>query len=293
MKYWKNITIELEDIDLLEATDKLMSLNILSVTIKDKQSPNNSNWFENYKESISFNCITHKVSLLINDKDSTEKLVKSVKDILNLKYIPKYIEEKFQDQNWEIYTQEKFNEIIISDNLRIIPPWNSKDNFKGITIIIEPGSGFGVGNHPTTQLCLRWLESNLIRGDSFLDYGSGSGILSIAAKKLGARQSAGIEIEHRALNNSITNSILNKTEIKFYNSKKQLCKKKFDIVSANILYDVLIQISPELQSLTKKNLILTGILNNQVDKIIYHFSDWIKLVTYEEKENWYLLHGIL
>ncbi len=293
MNYWKNITIELQDIDLLKAIDKLMSLEVLSVTIKDKLSPPNSQWFENYEDSISFDCLTHKISLLINGNDSTEILIKSVIEVLDLNYEPEYFEEQFKDQDWEIYTQSKFTEIIISDNMRIIPPWKSNNNFNGVTIIIEPGSGFGVGNHPTTQLCLRWLESNILEGDSFLDYGSGSGILSILAKKLGAVQSVGIDIDDKALKNSKTNAILNKTEIELYNSNKQICNKIFDIVAANILYDVLIKISPELKKITRKKLILSGILKNQVAHIVKCFSNWIELRPYEEQEGWYLLCGEL
>mgnify|MGYP001406318059 CR=1 FL=1 len=126
-----------------------------------------------------------------------------------------------------------------------------------------------------------------------LDYGSGSGILSILAKKLGAVQSVGIDIDDKALKNSKTNAILNKTEIELYNSNKQICNKIFDIVAANILYDVLIKISPELKKITRKKLILSGILKNQVAHIVKCFSNWIELRPYEEQEGWYLLCGEL
>ena len=293
MKYWKNITIDLSEINLRDATEKLMDLNILSISIRDKREPRYSDWFHESTEPVSFNSDTHQISLLVNGKDDIGTLLNSVRDALELDEPPNYVEEKIEDQDWDIYTQDQFNEIIISDRLRVIPPWISRSNFNGITIVIQPGSGFGVGTHPTTQLCLGWLETNLIVGKSLLDYGSGSGILSIAGKKLGAGYTTGIEIDPKAIDNAKKNVLLNNLEIQYHDSDEQLLGQVFDNVIANILSDTLIDITPKLKLLTGKRLALSGILIDQADSVIDAFSEWIDLKPYAEKEGWVILDGIL
>ncbi len=293
MKYWKNITIDLPEIDLKAATDKLMELNILSVTIKDKRGLKNSDWYHDMLEPISFSSDTHQISLLVDGEEDIDVLMNIVRKILCLKAPVSFVEEVIQDQDWEVYTQDKFTEIIISDHMRVIPPWVPKPNFNGITIVIEPGSGFGIGTHPTTQLCLDWLESRIQVGDSLLDYGSGSGILSIAAKKLGAAYVAGIELDQRAIRNSMRNSALNDLAIDFYNSNEHILGKKYDHVIANILSGTLIDLSPKLKSHTSNRLVLSGILIDQADKVINAFSEWINLKPHSKKEGWVLLDGEL
>ncbi|MFL2983179.1 MAG: 50S ribosomal protein L11 methyltransferase [Candidatus Neomarinimicrobiota bacterium] len=293
MKYWKNITIELPKIDLEEVTDKLMELNIIAVIVKDKRDINNSDWFHNMSEPVKYESDTHTVSLLVEDNIDNDILMRDVTTHLCLNQIPKFKEHKFQDQDWEVYTQNQFSEIIVSKNLRVIPPWAPKTDFKGINIIIEPGSGFGVGSHPTTQLCLQWLESNIYNAESLLDYGSGSGILSIAAKKLGLEQVVGIEIDSRAIVNSNNNCLLNDTNIDFYESDNLVIRKDFDIVIANIYSGIIINLSEQLKSFTKNQITLSGILSNQADMVIDVFSNWIELKIYDEKEEWVILSGKL
>ena len=160
MKYWKNITIDLPEIDLEVASDKILDLNILSVTIIDRRDPRESDWFHKSTEPISFNSKTHQISILIDEKHDSEELINSITKILELDENPKYKEEKIIDKDWVEHTHQQFNEILVTNSLRIVPPWSIGSDFDGHTVIIEPGSGFGVGTHPTTQLCMQWLESN-------------------------------------------------------------------------------------------------------------------------------------
>tara|TARA_Y100001970_G_C14107345_1_gene788915 strand:- start:133 stop:1014 length:882 start_codon:yes stop_codon:yes gene_type:complete len=293
VKYWKNITINLNGIDLIKATDLLMELNVLSLSIIDKRNKENSDWFHLEGKPTYFDSSTHKISLMINGNHRTEDLLQSVMDILDLDQIPSHNEETIIDRDWVTYSQKNFKEIKISKKLRILPPWLKKKKFSGQTIIIEPGHGFGTGTHPTTKLCLEWISENIKRGDTILDYGSGSGILSIAAKKLGASNAFGIEIDRKAIRNAIYNCKLNNTKVLFYHSTSELLVKKFDVVVSNIISNVLIENSHDLMSFTEKELILCGIKKNQIDKVISEFSDWIKLNPQGEKDGWWLLHGKL
>jgi ribosomal protein L11 methyltransferase len=293
MKYWKNITIDLPEIDLEVASDKILNLNILSVTIIDRRNPRESDWFHKSTEPISFNSETHQISILIDEKHDSEELINSITNILGLDENPKYEEEKIKDKDWVEHTHQQFNEISVTNSLRIVPPWSIGSDFDGHTVIIEPGSGFGVGTHPTTQLCLRWMEQNIVSGDSFLDFGSGSGVLSIFAKKLNCIKVEGIEIDQKAIDNAKHNIKLNKVNIPFHRSEQNIKKNSFDNVVANILSETLIDLSPKLRLLTNKRLALSGILNNQVDRVIKKFSEWIELRVHAKYDDWVILDGEL
>ena len=293
MKYWKNITIDLPEIDLEVASDKILNLNILSVTIIDRRNPRESDWFHKSTEPISFNSKTHQISILIDEKHDSEELINSITNILGLDENPKYKEEKIKDKDWVEHTHQQFNEISVTNSLRIVPPWSIGSDFDGHTVIIEPGSGFGVGTHPTTQLCLRWMEQNIVSGDSFLDFGSGSGVLSIFAKKLNCIKVEGIEIDQKAIDNAKHNIKLNKVNIPFHRSEQNIIEDSFDNVVANILSETLIDLSPKLRLLTNKRLALSGILNNQVHRVIKKFSEWIELRVHAKYDDWVILDGEL
>ena len=293
MKYWKNITIDLPEMNLNDAMDKLLEMNIVSVTILDKREVKDSDWFHDHTKPLAFSHKTHQISILIDDEFETIKLIDNIKIKLDLKESPYFVEKRFKDQDWNTYTQSQFNEIIVSKSLRIIPPWLNKQGFEGNTIIIQPGSGFGTGTHPTTRLCLKWLERNDIGSDSLLDFGSGSGVLAITAKKLGASFAEGIEIDPKAIDNANHNAMLNGVDIRFHKTEESLKDDSYDNVVANILSDTIINISPKLKKLTRKRLALSGILIDQVERVIDTYSDWICLKVSEEIDDWVLLNGKL
>ena len=293
MKYWKNITIDLPEMNLNDAMDKLLEMNIVSVTILDKREVKDSDWFHDHTKPLAFSHKTHQISILIDDEYETIKLIDNIKIKLDLKESPYFVEKRFKDQDWNTYTQSQFNEIIVSKSLRIIPPWLNKQGFEGNTIIIQPGSGFGTGTHPTTRLCLKWLERNDISNDSLLDFGSGSGVLAITARKLGASFVEGIEIDAKAIDNANHNAMLNGVDIHFHKTEESLKDDSYDNVVANILSDTIINISPKLKKLTRKRLALSGILIDQVERVIDTYSDWICLKVSEEIDDWVLLNGKL
>ena len=279
--------------NLEDAMDKLLEMNIVSVTILDKREVKDSNWFHDHTKPLAFSHKTHEISILIDDEYDTIKLIDNIKIKLDLEEGPYYVEKKFKDQDWNTYTQSHFNEIIVSTSLRIIPPWVNSQGFEGNTIIIQPGSGFGTGTHPTTRLCLKWLERNYIRNDSLLDFGSGSGVLAITAKKLGASLAEGIEIDPKAINNANHNAMLNGVHIHFHKTEESLKDDRYDNVVANILSETIINISPKLKKLTRKRLALSGILIDQVERVIDTYSNWICLKVSEEIDDWVLLDGEL
>ena len=279
--------------NLKDAMDKLLEMNIVSVTILDKRKVKDSNWFHGHTKPLAFSYKTHHISILIDDEYDTIKLIDNIKIKLDLKESPYFVENRFKDQDWNIYTQSQFNEIIVSKSLRIIPPWVNSQGFEGNTVIIQPGSGFGTGTHPTTLLCLKWLDRNDISSDSLLDFGSGSGVLAITAKKLGASFVEGIEIDPKAIDNANHNAMLNGVDIHFHKTEESLKDDRYDNIVVNILSNTIINMSPKLKKLTRKRLALSGILVDQVERVIDTYSDWICLKVSEEIDGWVLLNGKL
>ena len=293
MGNWKNITLHLTDIDLKDAFNKLSYLDIISVTIQDKRTPNDSDWYDDPNNPTNIDNETHKIVLLIDFTYPTINLINEAQFILGLNSLPKYNEDIFEDKDWVKFTQSQFEEILISKSLRVLPPWVKKTDFRGESIYIEPGSGFGTGTHPTTKLCLRWIEKSLKKNQTVLDFGSGSGILSIAVRKITRNEITGVEIDQLAIDNAYHNNKINGLKIKYALYKDFSLNKKYDTVISNILASVLITLSEDFRLITKKELVLSGILTNQKEIVIAKYKDWIDLKLVYESEDWCLLYGKL
>tara|TARA_Y100001970_G_C14243581_1_gene866459 strand:+ start:3037 stop:3948 length:912 start_codon:yes stop_codon:yes gene_type:complete len=293
VKNWKNITISLPGYDIKEILDQITTLDIISVSVENIKKNNESEWFDHHDEPLKMHGDTHDIKLLVNENQSSRHIVQKFTEILNLDKIPIFKEETLPDQDWLQKTQTKFNIINISNKLRIVPPWKKVKEYNGLNIIINPGSGFGTGSHPTTRLCLRWIEENDIKNKSLIDYGSGSGILAIAATLYGAKMVMGAEIDEKAIKNAVQNCRFNNLDVPFMNLNKTIINEKFDILIANILSKTLIQLKPTFKSLATKKIILCGLLDRQVSTIIDTYSDFVNLKLKYNLKGWNLLEGEL
>ena len=291
MEYWKNITIALPGHDLKEIADQLIELNILSVSIQDLRDNKESDWFHYYDRSIKMSGETHSISILYDGKILSKDMVQDIQNHLKIDKIHVINERIIQDQDWLLRSQAQFPGIKISNNLQIIPPWQKIKNKSITNVIINPGAGFGTGSHPTTKLCLNWIEKNNINNKSLIDYGSGSGILAIVAKLHGAVNVVGAEIDKKAMANAIQNCKKNDIHIPFIDLNKTSIHEKFDVLIANILSNTLIQLSKTFKTLAKEKIILSGILDKQVQDVIDAYSDWIILKQTKNIEGWNLLEG--
>ncbi len=150
-----------------------------------------------------------EVSALFNQGADFEEIMQNVTHLVQLDSQPNYRLERVEEQDWVRLTQSQFNPIQISPRLWIVPTWHQSPNPAAINLILDPGLAFGTGSHPTTQLCLGWLDQHLQQGDSVIDYGCGSGILAIAAIKLGADHVTGIDIDPQAITASQDNALRN------------------------------------------------------------------------------------
>lgn len=202
-----------------------------------------------------------------------------------------YRTEIIAEQDWVRATQAQFDPIKISDKLWIVPTWHDAPNQDAVNIILDPGLAFGTGSHPTTSLCLEWLTNQSNIG-SILDYGCGSGILAIAAKKLGAKVVVGVDIDAQAIISSNYNAEQNNVNIDFYDANA-FTHQTFDIVVANILTSALMVLAPALAKYCNLGgkLALSGILESQTEALIERYSEWFKMDTPKNKDAWVLLTG--
>jgi ribosomal protein L11 methyltransferase len=200
--------------------------------------------------------------------------------------------ETIADQDWVRATQAQFDPIKITDKLWIVPTWHAAPNADAINIVLDPGLAFGTGSHPTTHLCLEWLTQQSLQNQSVLDYGCGSGILAIAAKKLGAQQVVGVDIDSQAIIASQHNAEQNQVNIEFFDANT-FTQQTFDIVVANILSSALMVLAPALAKYcnTGAKLALSGILEPQSDALIARYSEWFNMDSPTRKDAWILLTG--
>ena len=225
MKRWKNITIAIPGYDLKPIIDDLLELDILSISVKDFKDSQNSEWFDYQDQQLEMSGDTHSLSILCAEDFNSKEILKKIKKLTQLEEIHIINEIFFQDQDWLLKSQLKFQGTKISKSLQILPPWQTNKNFLGKNVIINPGTGFGTGTHPTTKLCLNWIEENNLSNTSLLDYGSGSGILSIVSKLNWANNVVGAEIDKKAIANSIQNCKLNNIHISFIDLNEKTIQK--------------------------------------------------------------------
>jgi ribosomal protein L11 methyltransferase len=197
------------------------------------------------------------------------------------------------EQDWVRLTQSQFDPIRISDRLWIVPSWHVAPDPGAINLELDPGLAFGTGSHPTTKLCLEWLEANVSPGVSVLDYGCGSGILGIAALKLGAGEVLGVDIDPAALTAAADNAACNGVTMRLAPSSAPLVET-FDRVVANILTNPLMLLAPLLTARLKAGgrLALSGVLESQAAQVIAAYAPHIDLRVGAVHEGWVRLEGL-
>ena len=206
--------------------------------------------------------------------------------------LPAYETHRVPERDWVRATQAQFAPIRITGDLWIVPTWSEPPRRGAINIRLDPGLAFGTGAHPTTRLCLRYLADAVRRTDSVLDYGCGSGILAIAAAKLGAARVVGVDIDPQAIRASVDNARDNDVSAQFSDAQARMTER-FTIVVANILANPLRLLAPALAGRTQAGgrIALSGILAAQADDVKAAYARWFEMTIGAEDEGWVLLAG--
>ncbi|HJW23589.1 MAG TPA: 50S ribosomal protein L11 methyltransferase [Rhodocyclaceae bacterium] len=233
-----------------------------------------------------------KIVALLEADAEAEAIVAEAVAAIGLPEVSDLVVEDVAEQNWVQLTQSQFDPIRISDRLWIVPSWHEAPAPDAINLILDPGMAFGTGSHPTTRLCLEWLEKNVTPGCSLLDYGCGSGILAIAAARLGAGQVDGVDIDPQAVEAARANAERNGVSARFADSAEALAGE-YDAVVANILSNPLRVLAPAICAHVRPGgrLALSGILAEQAEEIIGVYAPWVPLAVADTRDGWVCLAG--
>jgi ribosomal protein L11 methyltransferase len=212
---------------------------------------------------------------------------------LGLASVPEHRIETLEENDWVRLTQAQFDPIRISERLWIVPTWHEPTDPKAINIALDPGLAFGTGSHPTTRLCLRWLDGNIKGGETVLDYGCGSGILAIAAMKLGAGSAVGVDVDAQAVVASRDNAEANQVRADFH-LPDGVALGQYDVVVANILTNPLRALAPLLAGATRSGgrIVLSGILAEQAEDVMRIYAQWFDLAPAVLEDGWCCLSGV-
>ncbi len=233
-----------------------------------------------------------RITALCRHDDDPEQLLNHACTAAGLE-APAYEIRAVADEDWVKKSQDQFAPIRVSGRLWIVPSWHVPPDPHAINLVLDPGLAFGTGSHPSTRLCLEWLERTVAGGETVLDYGCGSGILAIAALKLGARRAVGVDIDASAVSAARANAERNGVGGEFF-EPPVLHKFTADLVVANILANPLKVLAPLLMSHCARGgrLALSGILAPQVKEVEECYAAWIAFGPPAIAEGWACLSGV-
>lgn len=291
---WQNVSFLTDASHAEPMCDALLEAGALSASIEDADAgtPDEQPQFGE-PGSVNTPGWNHSkvVVLLEPDVDAAMVLGEAARAI-GLTEIPDFYVEPVAEQNWVQLTQSQFDPIRVSERLWIVPSWHESPDPAAINLILDPGMAFGTGSHPTTRLCLEWLERNVAAGNAVLDYGCGSGILAIAAARLGAEHVAGVDIDPQAVDAAKANAERNGVEALFVDSAAPVAGE-YDVVVANILSNPLRVLAPAICAHVRSGgkLALSGILREQAEEIVAIYAQWLPLQVADVREDWVCLAG--
>jgi len=204
--------------------------------------------------------------------------------------------EQLEDKDWEREWMDNFHPMRFGERLWICPSWRDVPDPNAVNVMLDPGLAFGTGTHPTTAMCLQWLDSLDLTDKTVIDFGCGSGILAIAALKLGAKHVVGIDIDPQAIQASRDNAERNgvSERLSLYLPKDQPDNLSADVVVANILAGPLRELAPLISVLPVAggHLGLSGVLASQAQSVADAYKDKFELDAVAEKEEWCRITGV-
>ncbi len=291
---WLSLTFEADTQHAEMLSNTLLQLGALSVDITDARAGTDDEQaiFDATGGLITEAWRASSVSGLFPADVDVACIVKTASSALHLP-AARITVTNVPEQDWVRLAQTQFAPIQISSRLWIVPSWHTPPDPGAINIVLDPGLAFGTGSHPTTRLCLHWLDEHIKGGEAVLDYGCGSGILAIAALKLGAGRAFGVDRDPQAVLAAQANAEQNRVQAVFY-AAQSVPRYQADVVLANILANPLKVLAPLLADATRGGgmLVLSGILANQARDLDQAYRGWFDLHETCEAQGWVRLCGI-
>ena len=292
---WISLSVDTDCTHAEALADALMDAGALSASIEDADAgtPDEKPQFGEPGSVTTPGWDRSRVVALLEAGTDVDELLAACAPAAGLTAIPSYTTVPVEEQNWVQLTQAQFEPIRVSDRLWIVPSWHEAPDPEAIIIVLDPGMAFGTGSHPTTRLCLEWLDRTVEGGESLLDYGCGSGILAIAAARLGATPVTGVDIDPQAVVAAEYNAERNAVTARFADSAHAI-EGQFDIVVANILSNPLKALAPAICGHVRAGgrLALSGILAEQADDLIACYAPYLPLTVADTRDGWVCLSGV-
>jgi ribosomal protein L11 methyltransferase len=287
---WKQISFEVKKSETDLVSEVLMGLGSVSITYSDALDD------AIYEPPVGQTPLWDnvKVNALFSSEVNQKSIETSISDICNIVVIDTV---KLKDRVWEEECQKDFPSMRFGKRLWVCPSWDAESILSNDSIVIhmDPGLAFGTGTHQTTSLCLEYLDSNPPKNLRVIDFGCGTGILAIAAAKFGAKSVIAIDNDPQAVLSSKENVAKNKCEntITTIHSIDQESDNKCDLLIANILANPLVELEPLFSDLvhTKGMLLLSGILKEQVDRVVKCYSINFSNIEVANKGEWFRISG--
>jgi ribosomal protein L11 methyltransferase len=299
---WTEIVIEVARGHAEALSDALMEAGALSVSVEDADEGTEAEQplFGEPGMEPKQAAWEHSRVVALTDVDADQAaIVAEAAKAIRLPNAPTFTLRPVAEQDWGRLTQSQFAPIHIGKNIWVVPSWHEAPDPSGLILELDPGLAFGTGSHPTTRLCMEWLEAHPAPGKTVLDYGCGSGILAMVASKLQAGSVSGVDIDPQAIESARQNAERNQCVVDFYLpdafATSAHAEQRFDIVVANILSSPLKLMAPMLSGRVAPGgaLILSGVLARQAEEVAEAYAPFIKLGVWAEQEGWVALHGRL
>ena len=232
------------------------------------------------------------VVALFDAEENTDAIISALSHKIRPQVVPPHRIEAVEDKDWVREWMESFHPICFGEQLWICPSWLSPPEPDAVNIMLDPGLAFGTGTHPTTALCLNWLDQADVKGKYVIDYGCGSGILAIAAALLGAKRVIGVDTDPQALEATQANAERNGVTIETY-FPDECPDETCDLLLANILAGPLQSLSGRLAALTKSGapIVLSGILDVQAQDVSQSYQPWFDMQQPVLKDEWTRIVG--
>ncbi|CAJ0806405.1 Ribosomal protein L11 methyltransferase [Ralstonia psammae] len=293
---YRECVLEVARDDAEALSEALFDLGALSVSVEDADAdtPDEQPLFgEPGHEPTRLAWNRSRVVALLADDADPALLVAAAANEINLSPLPTYTVREVEEQDWVRVTQSQFEPIHIGEHIWVVPSWHDAPEPDAVVLELDPGLAFGTGSHPTTRLCMEWLEQHVQPGERTLDYGCGSGILAIVAKKLGAGETVGVDIDPNAVEASRYNAERNHVEATFA-LPDDAPEGTFDLVVANILSNPLKLMAAMLCARVRPGgrLILSGVLERQAEEVAAAYASAIPLTVWRARDGWVCLHGV-
>ncbi|WP_417661699.1 50S ribosomal protein L11 methyltransferase [Pseudomonas sp.] len=271
--------------------DALLEVGAVSVTFMDAED---NPIFEPELNTTPLWSHTHLLALFEADTD-TDALLAHLQ-LLTGGALPEHQVEEIADQDWERSWMDNFKPMRFGQRLWIVPSWTDAPEPDAVNLLLDPGLAFGTGTHPTTALCLEWLDGQPLNDCSVIDFGCGSGILAIAALLLGAPHAVGTDIDPQALEASRDNAGRNGIDPARFPLylPADMPQEPADVVVANILAGPLVALAPQITTLVKAGgrLALSGILAEQAEDVRAAYAADFDLDPTASNDGWVRISGV-